>query len=126
LPTCPKVPDLYERLVIYRDAKKAGLKNKGLSGRVVAQPITDAHFKANRKMCMVKDDYLIRAINRAREKTRPANPEDLSFELDDNGIPEGLNVCDVDIGHGNQKRRHIICYTDKQARLIIRTFQIVP
>ncbi|EFX77884.1 hypothetical protein DAPPUDRAFT_105736 [Daphnia pulex] len=117
LPSCPKEQNLYERIVIYRDATKAGLKNKGLSGRAVAQPITDAHFNADRKMFMVKDYYLIGAIN-AREKTRPANPKDLSFEIGDNGIPEGLNVWDVYTGHGDRKRRHIICYTDKQARLL--------
>jgi hypothetical protein len=84
----------------------------------VAQPITDAHFNADRKMRMVKDDYLIRAISCAREKTRAANPKDLSFEIDDNGIPEGLNVWDVHTGHGDRKQRHIICYTDKQVRLL--------
>jgi hypothetical protein len=80
---------------------KAGLKDKGLSGRAVAQPITDAHFNADQKMRMVKDDYLIRAINCAREKNRVANAKDLSFEIDDNGIPEGLNVWDVHTGHGD-------------------------
>lgn len=56
LPYCPKEQNLYERLVIYRDAKKVCLNNKGLSGRDVAQPITDAHFNSDRKMCMVKDN----------------------------------------------------------------------
>ncbi|EFX69590.1 hypothetical protein DAPPUDRAFT_113544 [Daphnia pulex] len=76
LPSCPKEPNLYEKIEIYRDAKKSGLKSKGLSGRVIAQSLTDAHFKANKKMKMVNDENLIKATNRARSKERPPNPKD--------------------------------------------------
>jgi hypothetical protein len=108
---------LYEKIVIYRDAKKSGLKSKGLSGRVIAQSLTDAHFKANKKMKMVNDENIIKAINRARSKERPPNPKDLNFELAEGGVPPDLNVCDIFIGKNN-KRRHLVCYTDKQARLL--------
>jgi hypothetical protein len=69
-------------------------------------------------MYKVKDDYLFRAINRAREKSRPPNAEDISFEIDDNGLPEGFIVCDVYRRPGDRKRRHILCYTYKQVRLL--------
>jgi len=66
--SCPKQPNVYEHLKIYRDAKIAGKKNKGQSARAVTQPITTALFKENRQMQLVKESNVHRAVNRARAK----------------------------------------------------------
>ena len=89
-----------------------------MSGRTIARPITDKHFQENRHMHMVNEDQLVKAINRARAKNRPQNPQDLNFDLVESGIPDDLNVHDFEIGKGAKKRRHIICYSDKQARIL--------
>lgn len=49
-----------------------------------------------------------------RAKTRPKNPKTLDFSFEDDGIPDGLNLHDV----VTAKRRHIVCFTNKQARLL--------
>jgi len=54
---------VYEHLKIYRDAKLAGLQNKGQSERAVTQPITSALFRENRGMELVKE------INVPRKQT---------------------------------------------------------
>ena len=94
------------------------MMNKGKSGRAIVQPITDAYFTVNRKMNMVDETALIKALNRARAKCRPRHPADLNFKLQENGIPENLNVHYVEIGKGETKRRHLICFIDKQAKLL--------
>lgn len=67
---------------------------------------------------MVNDENLIKAINRARSKERPPNPKDLNFELAENGILPALNVRDIEIGKGDNKRWHLVCFTDEQASLL--------
>ena len=82
---------------------------------------------------MVDKTALANAINCARAKCRPRHPVDLDFKLQETGIPKNLKRHDVDIGKGESKRRHTICYTDKQAKLLTtrkrwymdRTFTIV-
>jgi hypothetical protein len=65
---CQQQPNLYEHLKIYRDAKLAGLQNKGQSTRAVTQPIASAVFRENRGMELVKEVNVHRAVNRARAK----------------------------------------------------------
>ena len=110
-------------LLIRRDPKKSGMLNES----------PNAYFTANRKMNMVDKTALANAINCARAKCRPRHPVDLDFKLQETGIPKNLKRHDVDIGKGESKRRHTICYTDKQAKLLTtrkrwymdRTFTIV-
>ncbi|KAK4027890.1 hypothetical protein OUZ56_017031 [Daphnia magna] len=112
--SCPKQENIYESLVIYRDAKREGLKNKGKSAKAITDPIIAKHFASNRRMKLVNRTQVCKSINKARAKTRPKNPKTLDFSFEDDGIPDGLNLHDV----VTAKRRHIVCFTNKQARLL--------
>ena len=52
------------------------------------------------------------------QRTGQKNPKDIHFELNEHGIPPDLNVHDLEYGKGERKRRHLVCYSDKQARIL--------
>jgi uncharacterized alpha/beta hydrolase family protein len=64
--SCPKEANVYESLVIYRDAKREGLKMKGKSAKAITDPIIAAHFASNRRMQLVNRTQLCKAVNMAR------------------------------------------------------------
>lgn len=119
--SCPKQANIYESLVIYRDAKREGLKNKGKSAKAITDPIIAKHFASNRRMKLVNRTQVCKSVNMARyfigqhflpkylfkkfqtlfrAKTRPVNPKTLEFSFEDDGIPDGLNIHDVAKGIG--------------------------
>ncbi len=87
--------------------------------------------------------WLKKFLTLFRAKTRPVNPKTLNFSFEDDGVHDGLNIHDVVTGigmyfrqiwllikyvhiyiknltiliKGNVKRRHIVCFTNKQVRL---------
>lgn len=63
-----------------------------------------------------KPEHLARTANRQRQKLRPTEPKDLSFELDEAHIPNTFLRAAVRV-HG---RRHLIFATDQQMGHIIR------
>ncbi|KAI9565252.1 hypothetical protein GHT06_009035 [Daphnia sinensis] len=103
--SCPKQENIYESLVIYRNAKREGLKNKGKSAKAITDPIIAKHFASNRRKKLVNRTHVCKSVNMARAKTRPKNPKTLDFSFEDDGIPDGLNLHDV----VTAKRRHIVC-----------------
>ncbi|KZR96715.1 Uncharacterized protein APZ42_008790, partial [Daphnia magna] len=111
--SCPKQENIYESLVIYRDAKREGLKNKGKSAKAIADPTIAKHFASNRRRKLVNRTQVCKSVNMVRAKTRPKNPKTLDFTFEDDEFPDGLNLHDV----VTAKRRHIVCFTNKQARL---------
>ncbi|KAI8506945.1 hypothetical protein Bbelb_153840 [Branchiostoma belcheri] len=50
---------------------------------------------------------LIRRVNRAKSKDRPAEPQDLDFELDEEYIQEDFLVRDIDVSTATTSARHI-------------------
>ncbi|KAK4014075.1 hypothetical protein OUZ56_026621 [Daphnia magna] len=67
--SCPKQENIYESLVIYRDAKREGLKNKGKSAKAITDPIIAKHFASNRRMKLVNRTQVCKSVNMARAKT---------------------------------------------------------
>ena len=73
--------------------------------------------------------YLAQVANRYRQKKRPDEPSDLSFELNEDHIPENFLQADVKI----DGRQHIIFATENMLKLlqksktwyIDRTFKVV-
>jgi uncharacterized alpha/beta hydrolase family protein len=64
--SCPKKANIYESLVIYRDAKRKGLKNKGKSAKAITDPIIAKHFASNRRMKLVNRTQVCKSVNMAR------------------------------------------------------------
>ncbi|XP_019620893.1 PREDICTED: uncharacterized protein LOC109467390 [Branchiostoma belcheri] len=61
---------------------------------------------------------LIRRVNRAKSKHRPAEPQDLDFELDEEYIQEDFLVRDIDVSTATTSARHILFATPYQLRLL--------
>ena len=61
-----------------------------------------------------KPDNLARAANRFRQKMRPAEPQDLNFEIDENYIPEDFLRKDVHV----DGTRHLLFATEKMLDLL--------
>ncbi len=58
--------------------------------------------------------YLAQVANRYRQKKRPDEPSDLSFELNEDHIPENFLQADVKI----DGRQHIIFATENMLKLL--------
>ncbi|KAI8506947.1 hypothetical protein Bbelb_153860 [Branchiostoma belcheri] len=61
---------------------------------------------------------LIRRVNRDKSKHRPAEPQDLDFELDEEYIQEDFLVRDIDVSTATTSARHILFATPYQLRLL--------
>ena len=64
--SCPKQANTYESLVIFRNAKREGLKNKGKSAKAITDPIIAKHFASNGRMKLVNRTQVCKSVNMAR------------------------------------------------------------
>ena len=62
---------------------------------------------------------LIRAANRQREQTHHKHPSDLSFQMNDEALPEDIFYYCRYIG-GKKNRRHLMFATQQQLQLLPR------
>ena len=60
--------------------------------------------------------YIARAANRLRKSSRPKDPTDLEFELNEECLPENFLRTDVRAG----SKRHLVFATDGQLQQLVR------
>ena len=60
--------------------------------------------------------YIARAANRLRRSSRPKDPTDLEFELNEECLPENFLRADVRAG----SKRHLVFATDGQLQQLVR------
>ena len=60
--------------------------------------------------------YIARAANRLRKSSRPKDPTDLEFELNEESLPENFLRADVRAG----SKRHLVLATDGQLQQLVR------
>lgn len=66
--------------------------------------------------CLPRPEYIARVANRHRQKLRPKDPTDLSFQLDEDHIPDGFLRGDVTV----RDRRHLMFATLEQLEHLAR------
>ena len=82
-----------------------------IADEVLVAHLTDAPCAAVPKVC-----NLARQANRKRQKTRPQDPTDLEFELDQRHLPENFLQADVRV----RDQRHLVFSTPGMVSLLKR------
>lgn len=99
------------------------------SAGAIADEVLVAHLTDAPCPAVPKVSNLVRQANRKRQKTRPQDPTDLEFEVDQRHIPDSFLQADVRVGD----RRHLVFSTPgmisllKQAKVwyMDATFKVV-
>lgn len=99
------------------------------SAGAIADEVLVAHLTDAPCPAVPKVSNLVRQANRKRQKTRPQDPTDLEFEVDQRHIPDNFLQADVKVGD----RRHLVFSTPgmisllKQAKVwyMDATFKVV-
>ena len=101
------------RAKIVRDVKEKAKANPFASAYTIAETCisTNAHLPNQRPVAT-----LGRIGNRCREQTRPRQPADLEFVLNERHIPPEFDVADISVG----KQRHLMFATKRQVTLLAR------
>ena len=65
-------------------------------------------------MCLINENYMARAANKHRQKSRPAEPKGIDFDLDVLKLPDGFlrkDIVSVEGAQAEEPERDILCYT---------------
>ncbi|XP_066274964.1 uncharacterized protein [Branchiostoma lanceolatum] len=87
---------------------------------VASNLVDDVLLEAGDRPGMPSQAALLRRVNRAKAKMRPAEPQDLDFELADEYTPDDFLIGDIEVlwGRNQEKARHLIFATPYQLKLL--------
>ncbi|XP_028408207.1 uncharacterized protein LOC114530782 [Dendronephthya gigantea] len=99
---------------IISEVKAKAMEDFFRSAGAIADEVLVAHFTDAPCAAVPKVCNLARQANRKRQKTRPQEPTDLEFEVDERHIPDDFLQADVKVGG----RRHLIFSTPEMIALL--------
>lgn len=117
--TCPSQPGRGKVAEIRREAKDRGCKRVFDSGAEIAEEILlEKLLPGELRMCptLPSKKNLAQQTNYKRQKTRPDNPTDLDFVMQEDHLADGFLQQDVRI----DQNRHIILATTHMKTMLFR------
>ncbi len=125
--------EVRDKVKIRKDIKKRALASHFESAKNIVEDVYLEHRRENPTVSLPNEAHSIRAANRARQLTRPSNPRDRDFVLNESFVENNFYRGEVICGSGSNRRRHLIFMSDYQIILLAKakrwyvdgTFKIV-
>ena len=86
------------------------------SARRIVDTVLRNAVPTDQPLCIPAPDLLARNVNRQRQIGRPSHPQDLSFDINMDALPDNFFIADIMVNN----RRHLIFATNHQLHLLKR------
>ena len=124
---------LEDNIKLRNEIKKKALESKFDSAKYIVEDVLIDFHKKNPKFNFPQVHNVIRLANRTRQNSRPENPKDSFFMVNEEFIPNNFYRGEVFCGTGESRRRHLVFMTDTQIEFLSKakrwyidgTFKIV-
>ena len=101
-------------LKLRNEVKQKALQNMFESAKHIVEDVFLNYHRKNPKFDFPQVDNVVRLANRTRQSSRPMNPKDSNFRVNEAFIPKSFYRGEVFCGAGNNLRRHLVFMTDTQ------------